>query len=543
MKDRALAQLLLIRELTRLSPVPLASDRQDYISSADKWPAAATCAVLQLALGGDVRSLSETEWRQALSIAARERLVALIWHERASIIRATAPDAVTAAWRRSALQTAVKADGYARILLETQASLRAVGISVTTLKGPALASLIYGHASVRPLADLDLVVPAALRGEAHERLLGLGWRCLSGVAPNEQTYERRVEALTYRLEVHSSLIDDPLLDYVDLPIETELIALGQGHVTALSRRLLPAYLAAHQAKHRAIPLLWIVDFERLHRRLDAADRAAAAVIAERYGLQRHYERARSLAGLAGTISHGSERAFTAFINAVRPISELQRGIRLIRLAATVRDGLRIVEGRLWPRAQRARGSDAVSYFRRRASGWLYRQLAAATLAVRHNRDEREADASHSILMDAPAEANDQAVRMFHAPDGRMSPTIPPFSTVRVTPVGSAPIRMGDVLLVRDECGDEFLGRVVRDDGTDWVLSTDETPSLTTRVNRERVIGIATAIAAYGVTWQAPRTPSAVWPALRGIATARWQLLTLRLGVPGRRHSTPRVERV
>ena len=530
--------------MTGLSPVPLASDRHHHIASADEWPAAATCAVLQLALGGDVSALSAMEWRQAFEIAVRERLVALIWHERASVIRTTAPDAVTTAWRRSALKTAVKADAYAQILLEIQASLCDVGVSATTLKGPALASLIYDHASVRPLADLDLVVPAALRGKAHERLLGLGWRCLSGVAPNEQTYERRVEALTYRLEIHSSLIDDPLLDYVDLPIETERVAVGQGHVTALSRRLLPAYLAAHQAKHRAIPLLWIVDFERLHRRLDAGERAAAAVTAERYGLQRHYERAHRLAGLARTIAHGGERPVRAFIKAVRPVSELQRGIRLIRLAATVRDGLRVVEGRLWPRAQRARGSVAVSYFRRRASGWLYRRLAVATLAVRRYRDEREAESSQSILMVPPAEASDRAVRTFHAPDASMSPTIPPFSTVRFTPIGAAPIQMGDVLLVRNESGDEFLGRLVRDDGSDWVLSTDETPSLTTRVDRACVMGVASTVSAYGVSWQAPRTPSAILPALRGIAAARWQMLTLRLGFPGRRHDdTPRVEGV
>jgi len=223
---------------------------------------------------------------------------------------------------------------------------------------------------------------------------------------------------------------------------------------------------------------------------------------------------------------------------------LRRGIRLIRLAATVGDGLRVIEGRLWPRAQRARGSVAASYFRRRASGWLYRRLAVATLAVRDFREEREVDSSQSIVMAGHPKASYRAVRMFHAPDGSMWPTIPPFSTVEVRPIGAAPIRTGDVLLVRSERGHEFLGRLVRDDGTDWVLSADETPSLTTRVNRGRVIGLATTVSAYGVTWQAPRTPSAILSPLRGIATARWELLRLRLGFPGRRHdNAPRVEPV
>ena len=530
--------------MTRLIPLPLASDPQSRIAPADEWPAAATCAVLQLALGGDVRSLSAKEWHQAFTIAARERLVALIWQERASVIRATAPDSVKAAWRRAALKTAVKADAYARILLQTQASLREAGISSTAVKGPALASLVYDQASVRPLADLDLVISASDRREAHDRLLAWGWRCVSGVAPNEQSYERCVDALTFRLEIHSSLIDDPLLDYVDLPIEAEQVALGQGQVTALSRRILPAYLAAHQAKHRAIPLLWIVDFERLHRRLDAADGAAAAAIAKRYGLQRHYERAHRLASLAKAVSQGRELALDSFIDGVRPVSELRRGIRLIRLAATAGDGLRVIEGRVWPRSQRARGSVAASYFQRRASGWLYRRLAAATLAVRDRRDAREVDSSRSMGTASHPDPSHRAVTVFHAPDSSMSPTIPPFSTVTVKPIGAAPIRGGEVLLVRHEGGREFLGRLVRDEGTDWVLSADETPSLTTRVNRGHVIGLATTVSAYGVTWQAPRTPSAILSPLRGIAAARWELLRLRLGLSSRRHeNTPRVEPV
>jgi hypothetical protein len=529
--------------MTGLSPAKLASNRQYPLGSSDEWPAAATCAVLQLALGGDVRSLSATEWRQALVIAARERVVALIWHERASIIRAEAPEAVAAAWRKAALKIAVKAGAYAQILLETQASLCAVGVSATTLKGPALASLVYEDASVRPLADLDLFVPTALRGKAHVRLLGAGWRCLSGVAPNEQTYERRVDVFTCRLELHSSLIDDPLLDYVDLPVETELVPLGGGHVPALSRRLLPAYLAAHQAKHHAIPLLWIVDFERLHRRLDDADRAAAASIAERNGLRRHYARAHSLARLARAISQGDEGSLLPFIEAVRPVSELQRGFRLMRLAATAFDGLRIVEGRLWPRAQRARGSVAIAYFARRASGWLYRRLAAATLAERRYRDDRDALPSHSIVRPGTAEASGQAMRTFQAPDSSMSPTIPPFSTVSVGPIGSASIRKGHVVLARSEYGNEFLGRVVRHDGSDWVLSTDENPRITTRVNRAHVIGVAVTVSAYGVNWRAPRTRSAILPALRGIASARWQMLTMRVGLSDRRHdNAPREER-
>lgn len=536
--------MLLVSEMTRLSPALLAIDRQYAVAPADEWPAAGTCAVLQLALGGDVRSLSATEWRQALMIAARERLVALIWHERAAVIRANAPEAVTTAWRSAALKIAVKAGAYAQLLLETQTSLRAVGVPATTLKGPALASLVYDDVSIRPLADLDLLVPTTLRGKTHGRLLDLGWRCLSGVAPNEQTYERRIDSLTFRLEIHSSLIDDPLLDYVDLPIETELVTVRGGQVTALSRRLLPAYLAAHQAKHHAIPVLWVVDFERLHRRLDDADRAAAASTAERYGLQRHYERAHSLAGLAASIADGGEGALLPLIKAVRPVSELQRGIRLVRLAATVSDGLRIVEGRLWPRAQRARGSAAVSYFGRRASGWLYRRLAAATLAARRYRDHCDAEFSQSISTAAPAEATDQALRTFHAPDSSMSPTIPPFSTVSVTPIGSAAIRKGNVVLVRSESGDEYLRRLVSDDGGEWILSADESPRLTTRVNRARVIGVASRVSAYGVSWRAPRTRSPILPVLRGIASARWQMLTMRLGLPWRRHEdTRRVERV
>jgi hypothetical protein len=53
-------------------------------------------------------------------------------------------------------------------------SLRNAGISVIVLKGAYLAEAVYGDVAVRPMCDVDLLVPRADLPEAQSVLLGLG---------------------------------------------------------------------------------------------------------------------------------------------------------------------------------------------------------------------------------------------------------------------------------------------------------------------------------------------------------------------------------
>ncbi len=55
------------------------------------------------------------------------------------------------------------------------------GIPVTVLKGPAVAQLHYGDLSVRPIVDVDAMIPAKFVRPLAERLLKSGWRIITWV--------------------------------------------------------------------------------------------------------------------------------------------------------------------------------------------------------------------------------------------------------------------------------------------------------------------------------------------------------------------------
>lgn len=53
------------------------------------------------------------------------------------------------------------------------------GIPITILKGPAVAQLHYGDLSVRPVVDVDAMVPKEYVRPLAERLIGAGWQALT----------------------------------------------------------------------------------------------------------------------------------------------------------------------------------------------------------------------------------------------------------------------------------------------------------------------------------------------------------------------------
>src|SRR5207237_10110199 len=104
-------------------------------------------------------------------------------------------------------------------------------------KGFPLAQRLYGDFTVRPVLDADLYVPAEQRDIAAGVLGEIGWRCTSGIAPEEERFERSVDTQTFVLEVHSSALDDPLLDHIQFPVEQRRIWVGGSDSPCHSGRL------------------------------------------------------------------------------------------------------------------------------------------------------------------------------------------------------------------------------------------------------------------------------------------------------------------
>lgn len=420
-------------------------------------------ALLRLAVEG-APPASAVEWSALLALAERERVLALIWKRSADIIHRDAPAPVAAGWKRRAVASGLHSVRQLELLTTTVNALAVCGIDAIVLKGAPLAQCLYGDFTVRPSIDLDLYVPLQQREAAGKAFVDLGWRLTTGAAPEEEGFERSLAGSTFRLEVHSSPLDDPLLDHLSFPLESMDVELGDHVLRAHSGRFQPAYLAAHLAKHHEKPLLWAIDFQALWSLLDGEAREAALRAAKEAGLARHLRWAIEIASLVE--SGGEElRAATPKLRrlarALTPRSDAGRLLRLVMLSSSAAEAWRVFTGRVWPAAWRRGWRRAPAYFARRAIRWTYRHavferpapmLEAATPRV----VGLSADASDESLIEALRSAPVWVV----PPDGSMEPAIPRFGAIRVMPLDRIQVRAGDIVVTREARGRCRLRRVL-----------------------------------------------------------------------------------
>jgi hypothetical protein len=245
-------------------------------------------ALLVEAAGG--RCIAEVDrdrvldWDKALSLAHWHRVVPLLWErvrdERAGI---DAPEAVV-----DHLQQAAR-DATARNLklqFERDQILRLLeseGIPVVLLKGAALVEAVYPHIGLRPMADLDLLVPSDSIQRAHavvEDRLGysvygarLGRDDVERLASHHHHFPLVKHGGTTMVELHHRLLHDrPEYDVASL--WARAVPAGDD-----PPRLLPAPedLFLHVAVHFA--------FDRIHRGESSLSQLAdIARVAERWPL-------------------------------------------------------------------------------------------------------------------------------------------------------------------------------------------------------------------------------------------------------------------
>ncbi len=90
------------------------------------------------------------------------------------------PSSVLDVLRESFLKNATRNALLYHDLAQVLTTLQTAGIKVAVLKGTHLAALIYPHIGLRPMADIDLLVPADKLELTHTLLLSLGYTTKSG---------------------------------------------------------------------------------------------------------------------------------------------------------------------------------------------------------------------------------------------------------------------------------------------------------------------------------------------------------------------------
>jgi hypothetical protein len=496
----------------------------DNSLSGPLLPLRQTRVVLQLALGYTTSVLTPAEWDEAFSISVRERLVGLAWQRQREAIRRFAPAPLANRWRIAAVRLGAQVNSWVSVLVDVTRRLEQAGLSPIVLKGPPLALRLYGDPSVRPISDLDLILPAPQRAEAFDVLVEAGWKWITGEAPGEEMFQLSRNGETFRLEVHSTVIDDPLLGYVALPFESKRVAIGDVTMDAMDGALLAASQAAHLAKHHSVPLLWIVDFCELMQGMTPSEWEKAREAATRCGLQYHLGRAEALGHLAWESAKGSDDSLARLCAELKPVSELKRGLRLLGLSANTTDAFRVLGGRLWPRQRRNGWRRVPLDTALRTSTWIYRGLAASNASLSANHDVEFLSRTEA----APSGVDAGGYLWFRQPDDSMRPAIPPSATVRVLPAASASFARGQIVLIRTGDGRDALRRVVSGDGEVAVVRADLLDRRSWTIPVSSIRGTAISATAYGATWQLSARAYDLMPLICAFLRARGAALASKL---------------
>ncbi len=117
-------------------------------------------------------ALTEAEWAVLDRIAAQHRLQPLLHHYNRD--RPGIPPDLARRWQAAHREYAMLAMVQQAELAETAALLDRAGIPSVALKGAWLAAHAYPAAALRPMRDIDLLVPAAAVRQAFDLLLAAG---------------------------------------------------------------------------------------------------------------------------------------------------------------------------------------------------------------------------------------------------------------------------------------------------------------------------------------------------------------------------------
>lgn len=228
------------------------------------WPNAGQELVLKAALGSGARAVEAWRaWRRSVDIAEVDagsfRLLPLLYRNLTS--QGCDPEELgklKGIFRQSWCRHQVGLHALAGVLR----ALQDAGVETIVLKGAALALLCYRDPGVRPMKDLDVLVPPARRTEADDAVQRQGWRPLAMVDPDAIAERHYSAAGGKELDIHHYLLpydrytgaDDSLWSAA-VPLEIEGV---------VSRALAPAdqlfHVLVHGVAWNQVPQVrWVAD--------------------------------------------------------------------------------------------------------------------------------------------------------------------------------------------------------------------------------------------------------------------------------------------
>lgn len=222
------------------------------------------------------------DWAVLLALAADHGVSGLVTQRLLTQCPTDLPLWVQAKLANQRHQDACRGLALVALLLKLWHRFTDAGIQVTTFKGPAFASEVYGNLLVRASVDLDLFVPLDQVIPAHQILRDEGFLPLFNLTADQLAdYVKVFHALTFanahtgqKVDLHWSLL---LPQYSFCPPPAWLwahltpISLSGQTITTLTPECLLLFMCAHSAKENWDRLRFFVDLAALLARYPQLD--------------------------------------------------------------------------------------------------------------------------------------------------------------------------------------------------------------------------------------------------------------------------------
>jgi hypothetical protein len=230
--------------------------------------------LIALLRGEDTDGADAAQWRRAAAAARLEALEPWLLHHVARN-PTTAPNDVRERLRAASVRLTARSLALVAELGAILRALAAAGVACAPLRGAALAERLYDDACARPAGDIDLLVRRDDLDAVEAALARLGFCAVDRRAGFAREFSYTLEMAGDAhggivIEPHWTLAYPPFADALDM--ERIWARCRAGHVVGEAALLLAPEatllnLCLHLI-HKApdVPLLWVLDIDRLVRR-------------------------------------------------------------------------------------------------------------------------------------------------------------------------------------------------------------------------------------------------------------------------------------
>lgn len=215
----------------------------------------------------------EVNWQLLLNLAAQHRLRPILLKALKVLCWESVPQAIQ---RELALFCKANAERNLRFtgeLLQLFGVFQEQGIVAATVKGPVLASSVYGDISLREFCDLDVIVREADLAKAEEILIGRGYKAQFPDRAYRSAFLRYQGQYAFgnatsgiSVDLHWQLASRGVvfpLRMSELWSRLENLSIGGKAIATLPPDDLALFLAAHGTKEGWRSLNWVCDFAKL----------------------------------------------------------------------------------------------------------------------------------------------------------------------------------------------------------------------------------------------------------------------------------------